>query len=159
MLLLALGVGGFLVWRWLFPPDEVVIRRLVQEAVAVANWEEQGGMIQRVSAAGQLGRLCAPDVVMLLEARGVNSRRVQGREDLKQMYLLARSQWPWLRLTVDGAEVVVADSGQEATVLLAATVRMDQLREPLLIDYELGFRKIDNDWLLARVEPVKGFGM
>lgn len=158
VLVVGLVVASWLVWRWLFPSDETAIRRLVNTAVAQASWAEQDGNINRLVASERLAALCTPDVVVLMEARGVHSRRLQGREELRQAVLAARAEVAWLGLSVDGVEVSISDSGTAATVLLAATVRMDRLSEPLLQDYKLALSKLEGDWLLSRVEPVRGFG-
>lgn len=150
---------GFWAWRGWFPPDEVVIRKVVERAVASVSWESGTGNLSRLAAASRLTELCAPDVEVLLEARGERSQRIQGREELRQSILAVQIRADWLRVTTDEVEVAVNEAGDVATVLLASTVRGEGLSEPILQDYKLVLRKLEGDWLIARVEPVRGFGM
>jgi len=154
----AVVILGFLAWRWLFPPDEVVIRKVVKTALAAASWEQGAGNLGRLAAANRLMGLCTPEIEILLETRGARSSRIQGRDDLRQAVLAMRGQVAWLEVTVDDVEVALSDTGEGATVLLAATVRGEGASEPILQDYKLAMRKIDGEWLIDRVEPVRGFG-
>jgi len=158
LVLVAVLILGFLAWRWLFPADEVVIRKVVGTAVAAASWEQGAGNLSRLAAANRLMGLCTPEIEILVETRGERSGRLQGRDDLRLAILRVRGQAAWLQVTVDDVEVAVSDSGEAATVLLAATVRGERALEPILQDYKLAMRKVDGEWLIDRVEPVRGFG-
>ena len=151
--------GGYLAYQWLFPSDEVVIRKVLQQAAAAASWGESGGALDRLAGAGRLATLCTRDVQVLLDTQGAQSRRLQGREEVRQAGLAARAQLPWLRVQLSDVEVRVVESGVKATVLMAATVRAAGASEPLIQDYELTLRREDGDWLIERVQPVRGFGM
>ena len=159
LVILGLAAGGYALWRWLYPPDAVVIRRVVLEAMQAASWEKQGGRLQALAAANRLASLCTQDVEILLETRGVHSRRLRGRDDLREAALGARTQVAWLRLELDDLEVTILEPGVSAGVLVASTVEASRVREPILQDYKLDMQKVDGDWRIARVEPVKGFGM
>jgi hypothetical protein len=158
-ILVGVFVLGWLAWRWLFPADDVVIRKVVQEAAAAASWESGAGNLSRLAAASRLVGLCVPEVEVLLETRGEASRRLQGRDDVRQAILAVRTQAAWLQLSVDEVEVKVDEAGESARVLLAVTVRAEGFTEPLLQDYKLAMRKVEGEWLIARAEPVRGFGM
>jgi hypothetical protein len=156
--LVAMVVLGFLAWRWLFPPDEVVIRKMVRAAAAAVSWEQGAGNFSRLAAANRLVGLCTPEIEILLDARGAGSERVQGRDALRQAIVAVRSRAAWLQVAVEGVELMVSESKDSATVLLAAAVRAEGTREPVLLNYKLSMRKVGGEWLIDRVEPVRGYG-
>lgn len=151
--------GGYLTYRWLFPPDEVVIRKVLRQAAAAASWDESGGALERLAGAGRLATLCTRDVQVLLDTQGARSRRLQGREEVRQAGVAARAQVPWLRLQLSDVAIRVVEPGVKATVLMAATATAAGASEPLVQDYELTLRREDGEWLIERVQPVRGFGM
>jgi len=159
VVLVLLGVLGTLAYRWWFPPDEVVIRKVLRQAADAASWEESGGTLERLAGAGRLAAVCTRDVQVLLDTRGARGRRLQGRQEVREAGVAARTQVPWLRLELSDIEVRLVEPGAKATVLLASKVTLAGISEPLVQDYELTLRREDGDWLIERVQPVKGFGM
>ena len=99
------------------------------------------------------------DVEVLLETRGRGSQMLQGRSDLQQSVLLVRQRAAWLRAEVDDLEVRFVEPGLTAVVLLAATVEIGGVDEAILGDYKLTLRKVEGDWFIQRVEPVRGLGL
>lgn len=157
--LVAVLGGGYFVYQWWFPPDEVVIRKVLRQAAATASWEESGGALDRLAGAGRLAMLCTHDIQVLLDTQGARGRRLQGREEVRQAGVAARTQLAWLRLELSDVEVRVVEPGAKATVLMAATATMAGGIEPLVQDYELTLSREEGEWLIARVQPVRGFGM
>jgi hypothetical protein len=156
VVLVGLGVMG---WRWMFPGDEVRVKRVVEAAVAAVSWEGGEGNIARMAAVNRLGGLCAADVQVVFETRGGRSQVLEGRSDLQQAMMVVRQRAAWLRASVDDLEVRLGDGGLGAVVLLAATVEIGGVDESILGDYKLTLRKEDGEWLIERVEPVGGLGL
>lgn len=159
ILLAGLVVLGFVAWRWMFPGDEVRVRRVVEAAVDAVSWEAGEGNIARMAAANRLGSLCAADIQVVVETRRGGSQVLEGRSDLQQAMMIVRQRAAWMRVGVDDLEVTIGSGGVGAVVLLAATVEIGGVDESILGDYKLGLKKVDGEWLIERVEPVDGLSL
>ena len=109
-----------------------------------------GGALDRLAGAGRLATLCTRDVQVLLDTQGAQSRRLQGREEVRHAGVAARAQLPWLRLQLSDVEVRIVESGVKATVLMAATVRAAGASEPVTRRTYSPTQRVDN----RRVEII-----
>jgi hypothetical protein len=156
--LLALGAAwGF--YRWWFPPDETQIRTLMRDAAQAVSWRADSGGLQKLGGVNRLTACCLPDVEIRIDV-GVGGRRtVQGTEELRQLVLGARTAGTSLEVSLSDVAVEVSTPADTATAQFLATIRASNLSEPFLQEVRVLVRKRDGRWRIARVEPVRGFGM
>ena len=159
---LAVGLlllGGWMAYRWLFPPDEVLVRRVVKQACNAASWGAGTGALGKLAGVDTLAGLVSPDVEVLLNYQGPHSGRLRGRDEIRSIAAAMRLDKAWLKVDVEGMEASVVEPGLSATAVVALVVTYDGGSQPLSNDFGIDLRKIDGDWLITRVEPIRGFGM
>jgi len=78
-----------------------------------------------------------------------------GREEIQQAALGARAILNSLRVHFVDIEVNVAPNKQLAIAHLTATADLPGEKVPEVEELQFGFKKVDRDWLISRVETVK----
>jgi hypothetical protein len=156
MVLLA-GLIGLGVWGWgiLFPnPKKVITTRLVKLA-DLASFSAREGEVARGANVYRMGTFFTDDAEVVIDAPGVEHRTLNGRQELTQVALAARSSINGLK--VDLPDIVVdLDPGNQSAVA-NVTLRANISGQSDLIVQELKFnlKKVDGAWLIARIETVK----
>jgi hypothetical protein len=153
---LVLAVIAFLVWRYLFPSPEKVIRRKI-EALEKTVSENPQGNISRVANANRIGAFFHPNVAINLEGFRRNVSSVQGRGELEQMAMGARQNGFSVTVRFSNIHIEVDPDKTSATALVAAEVTVNDQAEPAVQDLRLGFEKSERAWLIRTVEPAKTF--
>lgn len=153
VLALALLAGGWLEWKKLFPGDEVLIGRRLEELARAASFGGQQSPLVRAAGAADLAACFTTNALIQVDSTGWGLSAVRGRAAIQQLALAARQQTGGLTVQFDEIKVAVKDRGT-ATVRLVATARGGGLTEPFHRELQLTLRKTDGKWLLEKVEAV-----
>jgi hypothetical protein len=153
---LVLAIIAFVVWKFLFPPPEKVIRRKL-EALAETISENPQGNISRVANVNRVGSYFHPNVSINLQGFGRDVSSVQGRGELEQMAMGVRQNNFRITVKFSNIHVMVDPSETSASAVVTAEVTLNDQAEPVVQDVRLGFEKYDRAWLIRTAEPAKAF--
>jgi hypothetical protein len=156
ILFLVLAGIGFVLWVYLFPPPEKVIREKI-EALAKMISENPQGNISRVANVNRIGAFFHPNVNISLEGFGREVSSINGRGELEQMALGFRQNNFRLNVRFSNIHIEVQDPSAAATAIVSAEVRLNDQPEPMVQDIRLTFEKYDRAWLIRAAEPAKAF--
>jgi SnoaL-like domain len=156
-LLLLAGLIALAVWGRgaLFPnPKKVITTRLVKLA-DVASFSAREGKIAQVANVERMGAFFTDDVEVVIDAPGVEHRALNGRQELTQVALAARSSINGLK--VELPDIVVDLDPDNQSAVANVTLRASISGQSDLIVQELRFhlKKVDGAWLIAHIETVK----
>jgi hypothetical protein len=151
-LLVALGVWG---WIWLHPSPEKIIRKKLDGLAHTATFGPNQGFLAKVASAQHLASFFATNVEVQIATPGGQQHSMAGREEIQQAALGARASLQGLSVTFPDVTVIVNADGQSAVADL--TLRAGIVGNPDMIvqELKLTFRKVDNDWLIVKVETVR----
>ncbi len=149
--LVALGFWG---WHVCFPSPEKVIRKRLDELAKAASFSSNQGLVAKAWNASVLGEFFTPDVEVTVDVPGTQ-HTLNGRDELLQAAVSARSVVSSLSIKFPDIKVVVAPDKNSATVNLTAEGRVPGQREFYLQELRLRMIRIKRDWLINQIETVR----
>ena len=155
-LLLLAVVAGLLVWGWrvFFPgPERVIGKRLTEIRELVSFGSNEGPLAKLGNTEKLLGKF-APDTEVVVDWAN-RQQTLQGTEELRQTIMAARSALTSLRVEFIDVVVKVGADKRLATADLTARAEISGERDPYIQEMLFSFKKVEGDWLVTRVEPVK----
>lgn len=156
LLLMAAGWG---LYRWWFPSDETQVKALIRAAAEAASWRVDSGGLEKLAGANRLAACCTPEVEIVLDTGGRAPRAIRGTEELRQAVLAARTSGASLEVELGEVEVKIPAGATAGTAQFLATARVNDVPDPILQEIRVLVKKTEGGWRIARVEPVRGFGM
>ena len=143
----------FLVWRHFFPGDEARIRQVIARAAKAGSVAGNEGDLGRTIKAADLASLCTSDISVKVDALGMRGG-LDGRDQVRMAAMQLGNTFGNYRI-VPG-EIVVREIGDgSARVTLTASFEGGTPADFNAQEFELGFRKVEGRWLIARVETVR----
>ena len=149
LVLLALA---FFTYRVLFPDDTVVIENLLNEMAAEASFQGEEAPLAKVSKAGKLAGYFTVDARITVKPFGYRQVMLNGRPEIREAAIAARSTVSSLAINVERVEVTVSDDRSTASVVMGATVTSSRQEGVWNQVFDLEMRRIEGDWLIHRVE-------
>jgi hypothetical protein len=144
-----------LAWRFLFPHPEKVIRRRLTELAALASFGPKEGQLAKAVNAQKAADYFTEDTEIVVELSGYGSLKINGRTDLFQALLAARTQLSMVEVQFLDMNVAVTAGKQAAVVNLTAKGRVPGDRDIQVMELKVSMKLIDGKWLIRRVETVK----
>jgi SnoaL-like domain len=159
--LFLLGVLAAVFWgyRTFFPGDETKIRRLLEKIAALASFPPQEPAVTRLSKANRLSDCFAPDVSIQLDLMGFDPVTINGRDELLQLILAARSTLSSATVQFLDIHVKVEPDRQSATALLVAKGRITGERDFIAPEFKVRLRKMDKRWLITHAESSRSLAV
>jgi hypothetical protein len=159
LVVVALGVGGYWLYQYLFPPHEQRIRQTLREAAGTVSFRPDTGNLSRLAAINRLATYFTEDTEVLVEVPGAPARRLSGRDDVRQV--AAGTQAAVQSIQVGLRDIVVAldAGGESARVHVVVDVRIDGSADPWISEFKLVMTQRNGNWLIQRIEPVRSLGM
>lgn len=152
---LALVALGYFGYRWYVGAgDEGRIRAALEELAAAVSEPGAEGLAQ-VTRAATLGAFFAADVEVDL---GAPFTPFRGRDTIMAMAAKAAVPGQGLDVRFVDVEVDVAPGGADAVARMTATVAERGVAADREIDareLEMAWRKMDGDWVIARVTGIE----
>lgn len=151
LLLLAAGA-----WAWISfhpSPERAVQNRLLKLARAVSV-DPGEGQLARLSRAQSLANFFTPDVEVTVDVPGYHSQSLQGRDELLQAALAARSRGT-LKVQVVDVHVRVMPDGHSAEAHFTGEARSGSDQGLQAQELRAQFVKVDGEWLIRHVETVR----
>lgn len=151
----AAAIGGIWIWRLLFPSDEVRIRRLLDDVAQTASLKSKTNPLIRIGGANKLAGFFTEDATIEVEGGGFDSRTIHGREELVQVATAARASIDEVLVRFLDVQVSVDPDGQTAGAHLTALANVTGITDAFVQETRMRLVRVDNRWLISRVEPVK----
>lgn len=156
-ILVIAAIAGLSLWVWFkfFPGDGAVIRRTLAKVAKAASFSPNEAPLTRLGNAKELANFFARDARIEINIRGLRDQNIEGREQLFELGLAARSTGPGA--TIELLDPVIDFSGSRDGAIVGVTLKAQISGQPDLIVQELRLtmRKRSGEWLIERVETVK----
>ncbi len=153
--IVALALIGFWVWRTFFPGPEQLIRRRMEAVARTASFSPNESPLAKLSNAQKLTTFCADRVEITVDVPGQSQRTFNGRDELMQAAIGARSVVSALKVEFFDLTVTLGPDRTSAVVNLTAKGKIPEERDFMVQELKFTFKKINGDWLINRVETVK----
>src|SRR4051812_37353881 len=145
--ILLLGLAGWAVWYFVFPPPERVIRQRL-EKLAVSISQQPQGNISKLANVNYIGSFFHPNVSINVEGFGRDLSSISGRGELEQMALGARESGVQVHVEFSNLHIEAARGDTTANALITAEVTLNDQKQPIVQDLRLTFEKLDRKWLI-----------
>lgn len=156
---LVLGLGIVWLYRFLFPPDEVLIRRVLEQAAAAASIQPQESAFDKLGAVNRLLNLCTADIEVVLDLPGDRRHSLQGRDQLREAALALRGASDAVEIKLWDIGVEVQGDRSSATAQFLARARLSQESDEWIQEFKVGLKRAEGSWKIRRVEPLSSLGM
>ena len=150
---LLLAIGGW-VWAALFPNPKAVIRSQILKLARLASFSPNEGNINRLAQHHQFSALFSEEARVAVEASGDVPHYFNGREELMNAVMAARSLVNTLKAEFFDLNIEMGPRNQSALVDLTARADVNGQPGSYVQELKFTFRKTDGNWLITRVEPV-----
>jgi hypothetical protein len=150
-LLAAVGLWG---WRVFFPSPEEMIRKRLGEVAKAASSSAKEGLLAKAWNASALGEFFTLDVQITIDVSGTQ-HTINGRDELMQAVVGARSEGGSLSIEFPDIKVDVAPDGNSAVVNLTAKAKVSRPQETYFQELRVRMTRTKRDWLINQIETVK----
>lgn len=147
--------AGYWLWTIFFPPPEKVIRQRLQEAAKLASFTHTEAPLARLSNSQKLANYTTADVNLIINAPNRRDYSINGRDELFQGLMAARSNMTGLTVEFLDIVVKVAPDKQSAIVNLTARASVPSERDIMIQEFRVTLKKLGGDWLVWRLETVR----
>jgi hypothetical protein len=162
ILLIVTVVGGALLGTWLFrilfPGDERLIRQLIAQVADAVSIKPNEHPLVKLGAANKLGNFFSEHAVISYDAVGLDSRTINGREELIQIAAAARANLQNADIRLLDVYVLIDADKQSASANVVASATINGSKEPLVQEFKITLKKFDGDWLITRADSVRTLG-
>ena len=149
------GAVGFWAWQFLFPSPEHVIRKRLGELAAAVSIAPNEGPLAKLANTQKLIGFFSSDVSVTVDVPGRSMQTFNGRDEIQQAALGARGLLSTLKVQFVDIFVSVNPDKQSAQAHSTATATLPGEKLPEVQELEIGFKKLEHDWLINHVETVK----
>ena len=144
--------GAWWIWGWLHPPPEKVIRRQMEKLSFNLSSRAQGN-IALTAAVNRVLSVFSSDIYINGEGVPRVGESISGKTELQQAIFAAKRQLEG-DFTFEEVHVTVGPEETNAVVTFSAVARLSGQTEPYSADLKAHFQKIDDDWLISRIEAI-----
>ncbi len=151
----AMGAVGFWAWHLFFPSPEQIIHKRLSELARTASIVANEGPLTILAKTEKLASLFSTDAQISVDVAGRPFQTFNGREEIRRAAMGARSMLNTLKVEFFDVIVTGGADQQSARAHLTATANLPGEKLPEVEELEIGFKIIDHEWLITRVETVK----
>jgi hypothetical protein len=157
---LLVAAGGYWLYRQIFPPDRVMIRRQLTELTRDVSFRAEGASpLAALAGVNRLLGYFTRDVeIRLGETPGGRNRVIQGRDELREAVLGSRAASRSIRAQLRDVYIDRIE-GEHAVVQIVVGVWIDGEEDEYIQELLLGLTKEDGSWLIQKVEPIATLGI
>jgi hypothetical protein len=156
-LCLLAAAGGLVFWLWtiLFPSPENIVLKKMSTLAATASFDAGASTIVRAGKASSVVAMFADDAQIIVDVSGVGPRTLSGREEIREAVMGGFASLRALNVRFLDASPKIGVDKRSAEVTCTAEVHSGESKDFGVQELRFGFRKMDRDWLISRVETVK----
>ena len=152
---LALVALGFWGWRTLFPSPEKVIRSRLKALAKAASFDSREGTIVRAFKAESVAEYFTLDAQIAVTSSGFPDVNLNGRNEISQAGLAARSRFTGLKAEFLDINVTLGPDKQTATAELTGKATIAGESDIYVQELRFKLKLVDGKWLISHVESVK----
>jgi hypothetical protein len=157
--LLVVGALGWLAARALFPSDKVRIQKLLSKLERRANYPPTESALVRIARINQLAGMFDTNCVVIIDGLDQGGVTLTGRDDLLQRALALGGAGGVVSVAFPQTAVTLTDGSTQASAEVAASVRVGSKGPDSLVLLRVGLEKFGREWLITKVETIKGLRM
>jgi hypothetical protein len=156
-IVLTVGALALVFWLYtvLFPSDESVIRKRLQTIARLASFKPGEGDLARLANVSQLTGFFTSDISMRFEGTRPELQNLSGRDTLRQLFFVARSNLQRMSVRFPDIMVTVNPDGRAAVADLTMVADVNADKDVILQELKLDLTKEDGTWRVSRVETIK----
>lgn len=154
--LVVVGALGWLLAQAFFPSDKSRIQKLLTKLERRANYPPTESALVRIARINQLAGMFDTNCVVIIDGLDQGGVTLTGRDDLLQRALALGGAGGVVSVTFPQTAVTLQGGNTQASAEVAATVRVGSRGPDSLVLLRLGFEKLAGDWLITKVETIKG---
>lgn len=159
VLLIVAGVLAYFGYQKFFPSEEKRIRLLLTDVAEVASFPANEKPLNRLASANRLAGFFSANAEINVQLPVEGSRTIQGRDEILQVALAARSRLSGVRVEFLDTIVTLDPEKQSATAELTAKITQSGQRDFGVQELKFQLKKIDGTWRITRVDTVRTLGM
>jgi len=159
ILVLVAGVLAFYAYQKFFPSEEKRIRLLLTDLAGVASFSANEKPLTRLASANQLAGFFSANAEINVQLPVEGSRSIQGRDEILQVALAARSNLHGVQVEFLDTIVTLDPERQSATAELTAKITQPGQRDFGVQELKFQLKKIDGAWRIIRLDTVRTLGM
>jgi hypothetical protein len=150
-------LGAFVFWGWtrFFPSEKRVIEKRLHEAAELASFKPGENPLTGMFKVERFAGYFAPQVQINFSGAAPGIREFQGRDEVMQAALGARSQLEGMKVEFLDVTVQLGPGADAAVATLTAKANFHGNRELMVQEFKVSLEKIESKWLINRVEAVK----
>lgn len=155
LVLVAVAACSWLLWLHFFPDEEKVVAGRLAKLAASISGQGKESVLRKGLSANRVVSFFASDASLNLEGLGRHAPNIQGRDELLQLVLAARSTFPNARVELNEIRVTVDPDGGRARALATVAAYLDGGNDILVHPLVFTLAKREGQWLIEKVEPGK----
>ncbi len=152
-----LGLGGALLAVWLvyhwFPNEDRIIRQRFQQLAQLASTRPDESRFKRLANARRIADFFSQDAILHFTNPG--PELIDGRQQLLQTAITAKLNVRQARIQFLDLRVERGADGVSATVDLTVLADVNDEKNAVAQEVRFTLAKIEGEWLLTRMDPVK----
>jgi len=149
-----IGVG-FWLWTVLVPTPERAVRSRLSKLAATLSFKSGAGLIAKALQAEKTADFFTTDVVVDMSVIGFEPITVNGRDEVVQLAMAARTRLTSLKVEFPDMNVTISPDGQSAKVNLTGKATVPGERDISAQEFNFQLKKVDGKWLIYHIETVK----
>jgi hypothetical protein len=156
-LLLVVAVAALAYWLWtvFFPSPERVIRSRLNALAKAVSFDSRGGLLSQAWNAEKIGDFFTTDVDIEIDVSGYGKTSLQGRDEVQQAAMGARSKLTALKVEFVDVNVKLDPDGQGAKVNLTGNATVPGEKDISAQEFNFVLKKVNGKWQISHVETVK----
>ena len=155
LFILALVGLGYWLWTVFFPSPEKAIRSRLNAFAKAVSFDSRGGLLSQALNAEKIGDFFTQDVDIEIDVTSYPKMSLQGRDEVQQAAMGARSRLTALKVGFVDINVKLDPDGQGATVDLTGNANVPGEKDVSAQEFKFVLKKVDGKWQISHVETVK----
>lgn len=155
VLLTLIGGLGFWLWTVLFPSPEKIVLKKVASLAATVTFSAQDGNITRASKVSNVISYFSTDAQVVVDIPGTGAGTLSGRDEIREAAAGGFTHLSSLKVEFLDATAKVAADKSSAEMNCTAKITAGSSKDFGVQEVRFEFKKIEDNWLITRVETVK----
>jgi hypothetical protein len=155
--LLVVAMAGLAYWLWtvFFPSPEQVIRSRLNALARTVSFDSRGGLLSQALTAEKIADFFTTDADIEIDVSGYPKTSLQGRDEVQQAAMAARSRLTALKVGFVDMNVKLDPDGQGAKVDVTGNATVPGEKDISAQEFNFVLKKVDGKWQISHVETVK----
>jgi hypothetical protein len=142
-------------YRALFPSDEKIIRKQLEEVAGAVSFSPDDSGLRRLAKQNKLPAYFSRDVAVNIMIPGGTVQSLRGRDDLLVAYQVALRNLRRIRVRFLDVQLQFAPGKETATAHLTVLADINEEKNALAQELQMEFTKIDGDWFISQINTIE----